>query len=609
MPFGTHISAEGVHFRLWAPAAQQVELWILKDDEEHKLPMHSLNDGWFGLVTQADVGTRYSYRINDQINVPDPASRYNPDDVHSPSEIVNPSNYQWNDSEWQGRPWEEAVIYEIHIGTFTLQGTFLAAIERLDYLVDLGITAIELMPIADFPGKRNWGYDGALLFAPDSAYGRPEELKQLIDAAHNKGLMVLLDVVYNHFGPEGNYLHIYAPQFFTKRHQTPWGAAINFDSDGSHTVRDFFIHNALYWLEEYHFDGLRFDAVHAIIDDSNPHILAEIAETIWSGPGKERHIHLVLENDHNAARYLSRDEAGKPRYYTAQWNDDIHHAFHVVATGESDGYYSDYIDKPVARLARCLTEGFAYQGGVSKFRQGEMRGEPSRHLPPGAFVGFMQNHDQIGNRAFGERLSLLAPVERLRALTAIMLLAPFPPLLFMGEEFGASTPFLFFCNFDPNMSKAVRDGRRKEFAKFARFSEPSARKLIPDPNDVTTFEKSILDWDCLDASPHDAWLDIYRTLLTIRRDVIVPRLSGIQGGHAGSVIGMRGLRVHWLLNDGSMLSLIANLDDYPLIGVEHPAGELICATHDLNASDLSEQGLPPWYVAWFIDVKNSNDTV
>ena len=455
MPFGAECEDDGrVRFRLWAPAARQVELSLAGDSKRTALDRR--NNGWFELNTiEAKAGSQYYFRIDDEHEVPDPASRFQPQDVHGPSEVVAPHAFEWRDHAWQGRPWEEAVIYELHVGAFTASGTFSAACERLDYLADLGITAIELMPVADFPGKRNWGYDGVFSFAPDSVYGRPEDLKELVQSAHERGIMVFLDVVYNHFGPEGNYLNSYAPRFFTDRHKTPWGNAINFDGPESRPVRDFFIHNALYWLIEYHFDGLRLDAVHAIVDDSTPDILTELAGTVRSAIAPDRHVHLILENDRNQSHYLRRTQHCQPREYTAQWNDDIHHVLHVLITGEHDGYYSDYADRPLDRLGRCLVEGFAYQGERSSYRHGQPRGESTAGLPPAAFVSFLQNHDQIGNRAFGERIVKLAESPAIRAAAAILLLAPSPPMLFMGEEFGAETPFLFFCDFENDLAEAV----------------------------------------------------------------------------------------------------------------------------------------------------------
>jgi maltooligosyltrehalose trehalohydrolase len=380
MPFGPRLlDGGGVEFRLWAPGAAAVGLVI---DGGEPQPMTAAADGWHvRREIGAGVGTRYGFRIGD-LTVPDPASRSNPDDVHAASAVVDSEAYAWNDAGWRGRPWHEAAIYELHVGTFTPAGTFAAAIERLDGLARLGITAIELMPVAEFPGRRNWGYDGVLLFAPDASYGSPEDLKRLVDAAHARGLMVLIDVVYNHFGPDGNYLHAYAPQFFNPRHHTPWGAAINFDGPECEPVREFFIRNALYWLDEFHADGLRLDAVHAMADDSPTHFVDSLAARVRAGPGSTRPIHLVIENDRNQSRFLPRDADGRPRIATAQWNDDIHHAAHVLATGERDGYYADYAAQPARLFARTLAEGFAYQGEPSPYRHGEPRGAPTGHLPP-----------------------------------------------------------------------------------------------------------------------------------------------------------------------------------------------------------------------------------
>ncbi len=439
MPFGAELTPEGkVRFRLWAPAAHEVELMLQQEaGEARALEMSAQPDGWFEIVTgEAHAGSRYRYRIDGKSEVPDPASRSNPDDIHGPSEVIDPGSFEWDDDAWRGRPWHEAVIYELHVGTFSPAGTFAGVEKKLDHLVALGVTVIELMPIADFPGKRGWGYDGVLQFAPESAYGRPEELKALIAAAHKRGIAVMLDVVYNHFGPEGNYLHEYAPRFFTDRHHTPWGAAINFDSPGARAVRDFYIHNTLYWLEEYRFDGLRFDAVHAILDDSEPNILTEIARAAHAGPGSGRDIFLVLENGANQARFLGPPRANDT--FDAQWNDDTHHCLHTLLTGEKDGYYEDYVENPHAMLCRCLAEGFGYQGQQSA-HEGRPRGEASAHLPPTAFVNFLQNHDQIGNRAFGERIDAIAlSEEALRAGYAVLLLAPSPAYAVHGRRVGST---------------------------------------------------------------------------------------------------------------------------------------------------------------------------
>ena len=602
MPFGAELTNTGqVRFRLWAPSAARVDVVLDDVTGATEQPLQPDADGWFGLTTDAaGAGSRYRFRIDDaDLLVPDPASRLQPDDVHGPSEVVDPAAYDWRDGDWPGRPWEEAVIYELHVGSFTPDGTCDGVRRKLDHLADLGVTAIELMPVADFPGTRSWGYDGVSMFAPDSSYGRPEDLKRLIDEAHARGLMVLLDVVYNHFGPEGNYLHAYAREFFTDRHTTPWGAAINLDGPGSEWVRRFFVHNALYWLEEYHFDGLRLDAVHALADDSTTHLLDELAESVRGGLPADREVHLVLENDDNLARFLPRDEGGRPRRYTAQWNDDYHHACHVALTGESAGYYGDYADAPVMRLARCLAEGFDYQGETSPHRDGARRGESSVHLPPTAFVNFLQNHDQTGNRAFGERLAALVEPAPLKAATALLLLAPAPPLLFMGEEWGCVQPFLFFCDFEPELAAAVRAGRRAEFGRFPAFSDPALLARIPDPTDPDTFAASVLDWSRLDEAPHAAWLELHRDLLTRRREQIVPRLAGM-GGASGEIeqLAERAFIARWRLGGGGALTVAANLDDASGPPVAPPNAPMLYATHAPTGAGAAT---PPWSVAWYLE--------
>jgi len=611
MPFGSCVLPDGsVKFRLWAPSAGKVALVLAGDAKESILPMESLAGGWFSTVTdEAKVGSRYQFQIDGDLCVPDPASRYQIGDVHGQSVVVDPSQYQWSAKarSWTGRHWEETILYELHVGTFTPEGTFAALEKRLDYLIDLGVTAVELMPVADFPGQRNWGYDGVLLFAPDSTYGTPDDLRHLMDTAHQKGLMMFLDVVYNHFGPEGNYLHVYAKQFFNAKHHTPWGAAINYDADGSDVVRQFYLSNVLYWLNEFQFDGLRFDAVHAIVDDSIVHILEEIAQAVANGPGKERRIHLVLEHEDNEAGLLERDAAGKPRLYQAQWNDDVHHALHVIATGEDSGYYSDYTKEKssgdaVAHLARCLSEGFAYQGDPSPYRHNQHRGQPSKHLPPTAFVSFMQNHDQIGNRAFGDRLSKLTADEALRAVAAVYLLAPNVPMLYMGEEWGARTPFMYFCDLGADLAPLVTEGRRKEFAKFAEFQDAKKRDTIPDPVNPQTFERSKLDWSDLEDPQHQHWLEYYKQLLKTRCRYVVPLLQGLTE-NGGSIIRQRGglLIAQWVFNNGGSLFMIANLSGKGLASQEikefagtSPIFESSAGSH----ANLMHGKMAPWTVIW-----------
>jgi maltooligosyltrehalose trehalohydrolase len=598
MPFGAECRQDGtVRFQLWAPKAASVAVRLSK--LEHEFPMSGLEDGWFELVTEARAGTQYQFKIDNQHSVPDPASRFQPSTVHGESEIIDPLAFEWQDDNWHGRPWEETVVYELHLGTFSREGTFAGAEAKLAYLAELGITAIELMPLSSFPGERNWGYDSVLPYAPARSYGRPEDLKHFIVAAHAKNLMVFLDVVYNHFGPGGNYLWLYAPQFFTDRHRTPWGRAINFDGPDSRLVRDYFIHNALYWLEEYHFDGLRLDAVHAIADNSRPHILTELAETIRNRFADERHVHLVLEDDDNAAHYLHRNVQRNPCQYTAQWNDDIHHVLHVLLTGEMDGYYSDYADNPSRHLGRCLAEGFAYQGQPSTFRDGAPRGERSQDLSPAAFVSFLQNHDQIGNRALGERIVTLADPVVLRTAITVVLLAPSPPLLFMGEEFGAKTPFLFFCDFDSELAEKVRDGRRAEFARFEQFRSSEAQARIPDPNNQATFLASKLDWACLGQQPHRKWLTFYRYLLRCRREKIVPRIKDIAQGRAHyDVLGPSAVHVRWPFEKSGSLELIANLGRDAIAARSKPEGKLLYTTNENHAGP--REHVPPLSAAWFL---------
>ncbi|RCW68890.1 malto-oligosyltrehalose trehalohydrolase [Pseudorhodoferax soli] len=580
MDFGAQVlPAGGTRFRVWAPGARQAEV-LLEPGGAHA--MQALADGWHeAVVPGAGAGTRYRYRFDGGTPVPDPASRFNPDDVHGASAVVDPTAYAWQDAAWRGRPWHEAVVYELHVGAFTPEGTFAAAAERLAELAALGITAIELMPLADTPGGRNWGYDGVLLFAPESSYGTPDDLRALVDRAHALGLMVLIDVVYNHFGPDGNYLHGYCPQFFNPAHQTPWGAAINYDGEHSAAVRAFFVANALYWVEEFHCDGLRLDAVHQIRDDSARPIVEEAAQALAQGPGRQRQVHVVLENERNQAQRLQPAGAA-----TAQWNDDLHNAAHVLLTGETDGYYADYAQAPAELFGRALAEGYVYQGQVSPHLDAP-RGEPSGTLPPTAFISFLQNHDQVGNRAMGERLDRLTDARRLEALYACLLLAPHIPMLFMGEEFAASTPFLFFCDFEGELAEAVRQGRRAEFQRFAAFADEAARARIPDPNAADTFAQSKLHWAERETSPHRERLALVRRLLALRHAHLVPRLAAAP--HGGRALGTGGfVHVVWPLAGGARWELQANLQD-EAIQAPLPAGQHIYSTH-------AGADLPPWAV-------------
>ena len=553
-PHGSEVRADGsVRFRLWAPACQHVDLVL--DDAAASFPMIAMHDGWHERITPAArSGTRYRFRLPNGLLVPDPASRFQPEDVHGPSEVIDTASWEWSDTEWRGRPWREAVLYEFHIGAFTPEGTFRAAIAKLEHLAQLGVTAIEIMPIADFPGRRNWGYDGVLPYAVDSAYGRPEDLKALVEAAHARGIMVLLDVVYNHFGPDGNYLSVYAPQFFTSHHKTPWGPAINFDDEGSGEVREFVVQNALYWLREFHLDGLRLDAVHAILDDSPTHILVELATRVRQEI-PDRHIHLILENEHNESRWL------RPDIYTAQWNDDVHHVLHTAITGESGRYYAHYAGD-TEKLGRALAEGFA------------RRGVPSHHIPSDAFITFLQNHDQIGNRAYGDRIGAIAPPEAVRAAAAVYLLLPQIPMIFMGEEWNASTPFPFFSDFTGSLAEQVRAGRRAEFG----YTD------IPDPQSDDTFHSAKLDWS--EAERNREWIEWYRRILAVRREHITPESAGEY-----EVIAPGAVVVRW----PSGLTLAANLSN-----VAQPF-EAVMPRFRGTFRPLWQEGKPgaPWSVAWW----------
>jgi len=587
LPFGAQVLPDGrVRFRLWAPGQGRVSLLI---DQREALQLERGDSGWFELTTElARAGSRYSYQLADGMRVPDPASRQQAENVHGSSVVVDPLSYAWRSAGWRGRPWTETVLYELHTGTFSDSGDFAGVERKLDRLAKLGITAIELMPVADFSGARNWGYDGVLPFAPARPYGTPDQLKALIDAAHERGLMMFLDVVYNHFGPDGNYLGRYAPQFFTDRHHTPWGAAIDFTQP---VVREFFVHNALYWLNEFRFDGLRLDAVHAILDDSPTHILTELAGRARAACGPDRHVHLVLENDANRARFLA-----SPRY-DAQWNDDFHHASHVVLTHESEGYYVDYQRDPLAALGRALAQGFVYQGESSIHRDGAPRGESTQDLPLSAFVAFLQNHDQVGNRAFGERLPQLVRPELLRAAASVLILSPQIPMLFMGEEWASVRPFLFFCDFRGELALAVRDGRRREFAKFPAFVDPGVRNRIPDPNDIATFERSKLDWSEAEREGHADHLHYCRELLAVRRDAVMPRLGEAEVKNAKYTTTDGLLRVAWRMADNAVLTLLANLRADSSAPVAAPRGRMLHSTHPHVGDDAARPG---WFVAWHL---------
>jgi len=541
--FGANLQSSGeTLFRLWAPDCEnvQVEIKDASTEATENFPMSRQDDGFFAATLPVGAGSRYRYRVSPDLAVPDPASRAQDGDVHGYSIVVD-TTFPWQHPGWRGRPWHEAVIYELHVGAF---GGFDGVQAELPRLKALGVTAIELMPIADFPGKHNWGYDGVLPYAPDETYGTPEQLKTLIDTAHGLGLMVFLDVVYNHFGPAGNYLNAFASSFFTADVHTPWGNAIDFTRP---EVKRFFIENALYWLKDYRFDGLRFDAVHAIFDET---FLTEMAAEIRLKID-DRHVHLVLENEKNDAALLTSSPTEQK--FDAQWTDDWHHCLHVLLTGESEGYYKDF-SKPAEQLARCLSEGFAYQGEPSPHAGGKPRGTGSAHLPTTAFVICLQNHDQIGNRAFGERLMVLAERQALQAAALLLLMTPQIPMLFMGEEWGETNPFLFFTDHHDELADAVRNGRRKEFTHFAAFSDPEKREQIPDPNAAETYRKSIPQWR--NDSPGEI-AALYANALRLRATHIVPRLVGAVSSGARA-LGDSAVTASWRMGDGALLSIASN---------------------------------------------------
>jgi maltooligosyltrehalose trehalohydrolase len=581
-PFGAKLSKDGTSFRLWAPAARRVDLVL----EKKPLAMRRGDGGFFTLdVGDAGAGARYKFRIDDEIDVPDPASSFQPEDVFGPSEVIDHGGFEWRAHDWHGRPWAETVLIETHVGTFTKDGTYRAMVDKLDHLVKTGITALELMPLADFAGRHGWGYDGVLWYAPDSAYGRPEDLKTLIDEAHRRGLMVFLDVVYNHFGPEGNFLGRYAPNFFTEAH-TPWGSAIDYRVP---EVRAFAVENALHWLRDYRFDGLRLDAANHILSEpgqpSMLHDLSIAAGRLATATG--RHIHLVLENGDNRASLLDAAQEPPRGKYRAQWNDDYHHAWHVLFTRESNGYYSDYQRSPHADLARGLASGFVYQGEISAFWGNKPRGEPSGKLPPATFVNFLQNHDQIGNRPLGDRLESIASPQKIEAALAVTLLAPMVPMLFMGEEWGSKAPFPFFCDFEGDLANAVRNGRKQEY----KWAYDKYGDDVPDPLDTATFQSAVLDWGACDAPPGSKRLALVRELLAIRAHEIVPRLAGARFGEANAADNGL-LTADWRMGDGDMLRLTANLSPNEIANASaQPKGTPIWG---------GEPGdrLPPWSVFW-----------
>ncbi len=535
----------GVRTRVWAPRAELVEALIERPDGPRRIPLVWADGGYHAaLIPDLSPGDRYRFLVDGQGPFPDPCSRSQPEGPHGPSEVVDPASFRWTDDAWPGLGPDGLVIYELHAGTFTAGGTFHAIIPELARLRDLGVTAVELMPVAEFPGRRNWGYDGVNLFAPSHVYGGPEGLRRLVDAAHHHGLGVLLDAVYNHLGPDGNYLRAFSPHYFTDRYATPWGEALNYDGPSSGPVREFVIASACHWLAEYHIDGLRLDAVHAIHDHGPLHLLQELTERARAA-ALPRSVVIIAESDANDVRLVrpptapgdgswvlgdGRGQAPDPPQHPpapggfgldAVWADDFHHAVRVHLTGERDGYYAAFAGT-TDEIARAIAEGFIYQGQVSP-HGGQPRGTRVTDEPARAFVFCIQNHDQVGNRAEGERLAALVDRDRYAAVSALLLLAPETPLLFMGQEYGATTPFLYFTDHTEELGRLVTRGRREEFAAFAAFRDPERRARIPDPQADATFARSRLDPD---ERARNAPLErLYRDLLALRRTDPVLRVQ------------------------------------------------------------------------------------
>lgn len=575
-------------FRVWAPRARTVAVRLMEPAGKPfplaATPLEARDRGYFeATVPGVDPGSRYRYILDGEHERPDPASRCQPDGVHGPSQLVDPDAFPWTDHDWRGLQLEELIIYELHMGTFTPEGTFQAVIPYLEYLQnELGITAIELMPVAQFPGTRNWGYDGVYPFAPQFSYGGPDGLKALVDACHTQGLAVVLDVVYNHLGPEGNYLGDFGT-YFTDRYRTPWGQAINFDGPDSDEVRHFFISNALYWVTEYHVDALRLDAIHGIYDFSARHILEELAKVVHSEARRlNRTVLVFAESDLNDVRVITPSAEGGYSL-DAQWNDDFHHTLHTLLTGEKAGYYQDF--GRLEHMAAALREGFVYSGQYSAYRR-RRHGSPSRHRPGSQFVVFSQNHDQVGNRAKGDRLSTLIPYEALKVAAATVLLAPSVPLLFMGEEYGETAPFLYFTDHgDPALVEAVRKGRRAEFASFGWQGK------VPDPQDPRTFERSCLNLDGRLAPAQQSLLDWYRRLIVFRKQWPALGTAGSEayGCQVWTYEAERVLVVHrWKTGERAALLLLGFSDTPQTITLREPKG-----TWDLCADgSTTDDGAP-----------------
>ncbi|MEP6810233.1 MAG: malto-oligosyltrehalose trehalohydrolase [Chthoniobacterales bacterium] len=505
---GAELTAGGVRYRIWSEHDRGEVLIVDQAGSVRRtLPLIAEDVGYFSAHDPAGrAGDLYQYRFGKNSAWPDPASRWQPEGVHGPSMVIDPAAFIWHDQQWQAPPFSRLVIYELHVGTFTAAGTFRGALDRLDHLVSLGVNALELMPVADFEGDRNWGYDGVMLYAPARTYGHPEDLRALVDAAHARGLAVILDVVYNHFGPSGNYTGAFHRDYANPEQHTPWGAALHY---AAAPVRAFFLENTAYWQREFHIDGFRLDATHEIADTAQPHLLAEIAESVHSLGG------FVMAEDERNDPSLLLPSARGGYGLDGVWADDFHHVVHVLTTGERDGYYENF-EGTARELADTLTHGWFYCGQVQP-GSGQPRGGDSLDLPAACFVYCISNHDQVGNRAHGERLGHLIPPAVYRALSALLCLVPETPLIFQGQEWSASTPFQFFTDHNPELGPLVTAGRRREFQDFPAFRDPAQREKIPDPQAASTFADSKLRWDELETPEHAATLQLYRAFLELRK--------------------------------------------------------------------------------------------
>jgi len=575
---GAWSEADGGHFRVWAPTAEIVEL-VLEGDLTDRPPIQMCRAaaGVFAArVPGTGPGTRYRYRLDGRGPFPDPASRYQPEGVHGPSEVIDPTAFAWTDADWKGVDAAALAIYELHVGTFTREGTFAAAARLLPKLADLGVTAVELMPLADFAGGRGWGYDGVSLYAPARCYGHPDDLRGLVDAAHRLGLAVLLDAVYNHLGPDGNYLSQFSAFYFSTTHQTSWGIGPNFDGDHSDQVEDFFIENALHWVHEYHIDGLRLDATHALVDEGERHFLAVLTDRVHAaGAGLGRRTLVIAEDERNLAA-LVRPAAAGGFGLDAVWADDLHHQVRRALTGEKDGYYADYTGS-AADIAATLRQGW-YYCGQDTLRKRVPRGTDPAGLDAQCFVICIQNHDQIGNRAFGERLNHQVDQAAYRAASALLLTAPQTPLLFMGQEWAASSPFLYFTDHKPELGVLVTEGRRREFRHFTAFTDPHVRNRIPDPQATATFWASKLKWDERDREPHAGTLRLYRDLLRLRWTDPALRPGGVHDAQApadGAVLLRRAARP-----GGAALLVLTALTPGVVAAVNEPGWTVLLTTED-----------------------------